>query len=116
MNFPEWERLSMDPLVLGGKACIRETRVTVGTLVGLVASGASVVEILDLYPYVAEPDIRAALAYAAWRAKEREVLLPVSAGAVSLQTVEDQAVSGFLITVDPHRHRLTLFPLRHRWS
>ena len=64
---------------MGGKPCIRGTRVTVGTLVGLVASGASIAEILALYPYVAEPDIRVALSYAAWRAEEREVLLPVSA-------------------------------------
>lgn len=69
----------MNPLVMGGKPCIRGTRVTVGTLVGLVASGISVAEILTLYPYVVESDIRTALAYAAWRAEEREVPLPVSA-------------------------------------
>jgi uncharacterized protein (DUF433 family) len=60
MNFPDWERLTVDPLVMGGKPCIRGTRVTVGTLVGLVASGASVAEILVLYPYITEPDIRVA--------------------------------------------------------
>ena len=79
MKSPEWERLSMDPLVMGGRPCIRGTRVTVGTLVGLVAAGVAVPEILVLYPYVSEPDVRAALAYAAWRAEEREVLLPVTA-------------------------------------
>ena len=51
-------------------------RVTVGTVVGLVASGHSTAEILQLYPYLEEEDIRAALAYAAWRAEEIEV--PIS--------------------------------------
>jgi uncharacterized protein (DUF433 family) len=67
----------MDPLVMGGKPCIRGTRVTVGTLVGLVASGVSMTEILTLYPYIAETDIQTALSYAAWRAEEREVSLSV---------------------------------------
>lgn len=66
MNTPDWDRLSMDPGIMGGKPCIRGTRVTVGTLVGLVATGTRAAEILDLYPYLTEPDIRAALAYAAW--------------------------------------------------
>ncbi len=67
----------MDPLVMGGKPCIRGTRVTVGTLVGLVASGVSMTEILTLYPYIAETDIQTTLSYAAWRAEEREVSLSV---------------------------------------
>jgi uncharacterized protein (DUF433 family) len=61
------------------RPCIRGTRVTVGSLVGLVASGASIAEILGHCPYVADPDIRVALSSAARRAEEREVLLPVSA-------------------------------------
>jgi len=50
-------------------------RVTVVTLVGLVASGKATAEILDLYPYLEEEDIRQALAYAAWRAEEVELQL-----------------------------------------
>jgi uncharacterized protein (DUF433 family) len=50
-------------------------RVTVGLITGLVASGASFGEILQLYPYLDEADIKAALTYAAWRAEEREVEL-----------------------------------------
>ena len=65
----------MDPEVMGGKPCIRGLRVTVGTLVGLVASGHTAAEILRLYPYLEEEDIREALAYAAWRAEEIEVPL-----------------------------------------
>jgi len=68
-------RITIDPEVMGGKPCIRGMRVTVGTIVGLIASGHSVDEILKLYPYLEEEDIREALAYAAWRAEEIEVSL-----------------------------------------
>lgn len=61
---------------MGGKPCIRGMRVTVGTIVGLVASGHSNAEILVAYPYLEEDDIRQALAYAAWRVQEIEVPLP----------------------------------------
>lgn len=55
---------------------MRGLRVTVGTLVGLVAAGRTVPEILALYPYLEAEDIRQALSYAAWRAEEIEVPLP----------------------------------------
>jgi uncharacterized protein (DUF433 family) len=60
---------------MGGKPIIRGMRVTVGTVVGLVASGYSVAEILEAYPYLEEEDIRQALSYAAWRADEIDVPL-----------------------------------------
>ena len=72
MQFPELERITLNPMIMGGKPCIRGMRVTVGTIVGLVASGASFEEILRLYPYLEPEDIRAAVAYAAWRSEERE--------------------------------------------
>lgn len=68
-------RITTSPDVMGGKPCIRGLRVTVGTIVGLVAAGRSKEEILNLYPYLEEPDIAEALAYAAWRAEEIEVPL-----------------------------------------
>ncbi len=68
-------RITFDPNVMGGKPCIRGMRVTVGTIVGLVASGYSMAEILKAYPYLEEEDIREALAYAAWRAEEIELPL-----------------------------------------
>jgi uncharacterized protein (DUF433 family) len=71
-------RITLDPKVMGGKPCIRGMRVTVGTIVGLVASGHPHSEILRLYPYLAEEDIREALAYAAWRVEEFEVPLAVA--------------------------------------
>ena len=63
-------RITFDPQVMGGKPCIRNLRVTVGTVVGLVATGYSTAEILQAYPYLEEDDVRQALAYAAWRAEE----------------------------------------------
>ena len=65
-------RITHDPAVMGGKPCIRGMRVTVGTVLGLLASGYSHQRILDAYPYLEPQDIDAALAYAAWRLEERE--------------------------------------------
>jgi uncharacterized protein (DUF433 family) len=69
------KRITFDPNVMGGKPCIRGMRVTVGTLVGLIAAGHSIPKILKTYPYLEEEDIREALAYAAWRAEEIELPL-----------------------------------------
>jgi uncharacterized protein (DUF433 family) len=71
-------RITLDPAVMGGKPCIRGMRVTVGTVVGLLAAGRSRDEILIAYPYLEPADIDEALAYAAWRVEEREVSLPVT--------------------------------------
>ena len=66
-------RITLDPQVMGGKPCVRGMRVTVGMIVGLMAAGHSVEDILSAYPYLEEEDIREALAYAAWRSQEMEV-------------------------------------------
>ena len=66
-------RITHDPQVVGGKPCIRGMRVTVGTLLGLMAAGLSHEEILNYYPYLEKEDLQAALAYAAWRTEEIEV-------------------------------------------
>lgn len=60
---------------MGGKPCIRGMRVTVGTIVGLIAAGHSFEEILRSYPYLEEEDLRESLRYAAWRVEEIEVPL-----------------------------------------
>ena len=60
-------RVTHSPDVMGGKPCLRGMRVTVGTIVGLLAAGKSHQEVLADFPYLEEDDIRAALAYAAWR-------------------------------------------------
>ena len=68
-------RITHNPAVMGGKPCIRGMRVTVGTVVGLLASGASRERILEAYPYLEPGDLDEALAYAAWRLQEREEAL-----------------------------------------
>ena len=69
------DRITFNPEVMGGKPCIRGLRVTVGTIVGLVAAGHPKEEILRLYPYLEGEDIDQALTYAAWRVEEIEVPL-----------------------------------------
>lgn len=71
----QWDRITRQPDIMGGKACIRGTRVTVGMIVGQVGAGRSMSEILADYPYLEREDILEALRYAAWRAEEREVVL-----------------------------------------
>ena len=75
---PALTRITHDPNIMGGKPCIRGLRVTVGTIVGLVATGRSNDEILRLYPYLAADDIHEARSYAAWRVEELEVPLAVA--------------------------------------
>ena len=67
------DRITFNPEVMGGKPCIRGLRVTVGTIVGLIAGGRTKDEILNLYPYLEPEDIDQALAYAAWRVEEIDV-------------------------------------------
>ena len=69
------DRITQSPEVMGGRACIRGMRVTVGMLVGQIGAGKSVETLLVEYPYLEREDIMQALRYAAWRAEEREVLL-----------------------------------------
>jgi len=66
------DRITQDPLVMGGKPCIRGMRITVGTIVGLLAEGHSEARVLELYPLLEVEDIRQALSYAAWRSQELE--------------------------------------------
>ncbi len=62
MNFPDLERITIDPKVMGGKPCIRGIRITVGTITGLLASGETMERVLELYPSLDREDIYAALA------------------------------------------------------
>jgi uncharacterized protein (DUF433 family) len=70
-----FDRITFDRDIMGGRACIRGMRITVGLVVSLVAEGATADEIRDDYPDLEAEDIRQALAYAAWLA--REEILPV---------------------------------------
>jgi len=69
------DRITQQPGLMGGKACIRGMRVTVGMVVGQIAAGQTLEQILADYPYLEREDILQALRYAAWRAEEREVML-----------------------------------------
>jgi uncharacterized protein (DUF433 family) len=69
------DRITQQPGVMGGKACIRGMRVTVGMIVGQIGAGRSIEDVLADYPYLQREDILQALRYAAWRAEEREVAI-----------------------------------------
>jgi uncharacterized protein (DUF433 family) len=73
MEFDQFDRIILDPTIMGGKPCIKGQRVTVGTIVGLLSKGHTPEELLKLYPYLKQEDITQALGYAAWRSEEREV-------------------------------------------
>jgi uncharacterized protein (DUF433 family) len=68
-----FSRITQDPAVMGGKACIRGMRVTVGMIVGQIGAGRAVDELLSDYPYLGRDDVLEAIRYAAWRASEREI-------------------------------------------
>lgn len=69
------DRIEINPAVMAGKPCVRGTRVTVGTIVGLFATGHDERRVLEMYPYLVAEDVRQSLAYAAWRSQEQELLL-----------------------------------------
>ncbi|MBI5814867.1 MAG: DUF433 domain-containing protein [Nitrospinae bacterium] len=72
---PQFDRITQQPEVMGGKPCIRGMRVTVGMIVGQIGAGHSIEDILKDYPYLEREDIFQAIRYAAWRAEEREIML-----------------------------------------
>ncbi len=70
-----FERITVDPHRMGGVPCIRDLRVTVSMVLGQLAGGISIDEVLADYPYLERADILAALEYAAAVVNEREVPL-----------------------------------------
>jgi uncharacterized protein (DUF433 family) len=75
----QFNRITVDRLMMGGRACIRGLRVTVSLVLNLVANGMTAGEIVKEYPYLEEEDIRQALQYAAWLADESIQLVESSA-------------------------------------
>lgn len=69
------DRITHDANIMGGKACVRGMRVTVGMIVRQIGSGDTVDDVLASYPYLDREDVLQALRYAAWRSDERDVLL-----------------------------------------
>jgi uncharacterized protein (DUF433 family) len=74
----EYQRITTDPQQMGGVPCLRGLRIPVATIVGLVAEGQTVDEILELYPDLEANDVREALRFAAEAVRERT--LPLAAG------------------------------------
>jgi uncharacterized protein (DUF433 family) len=71
-----FDRITSDPNILGGRACIRGMRISVSLIVNLVANGMTVEEIIVEYPDLEPEDIQQALCYAAWAAEDT-VYIPV---------------------------------------
>ncbi len=69
-SIPGFDRITFDPGVKGGRACIRGQRVTVALILNLVANDMDVEEIIEAYPYLEREDIHQALRYGAWLAEE----------------------------------------------
>lgn len=73
-----FERISVDPARMEGLPCIRGTRITVSAVLGQLAAGQSVVQVLEDYPQLEHADVIAALEYAAATTREREIALPAA--------------------------------------
>lgn len=68
-----FDRITFDPQIMGGRACIRGMRIPVSVIVGQIASGATVEEILKGYPELESADVQQALQYAAWLTQDQIV-------------------------------------------
>lgn len=66
-------RITQQPGMMGGKPCIRGTRVTVGMVVGQIGAGRTIEDVLADHPNLEREDVLQALRYAAWLAKERQI-------------------------------------------
>lgn len=64
---PTFDRITLNPMQMGGRPCVRGLRVTVSLIVGMLGAGRSRADILKAHPYLEDEDISQALAYAAWR-------------------------------------------------
>ena len=76
------DRITFDPQIMAGQACIRGMRIPISVVVNLIANGLSITEIIEDYPYLEPEDIQQSLKYAAWLTQERVIFLPQTAQAV----------------------------------
>lgn len=102
------DRITLDPDVMGGKPCVRGMRVTVGTILGLLAAGHSEDEILRAYPYLEREDIRAALSYATWRVCDVLLESIWLSRDPRLDQYKESLQSGALVIIDPDDPRQCL--------
>jgi uncharacterized protein (DUF433 family) len=68
-----FDRITFDPEVMGGRACIRGIRVTVATIIDQIAEGASIDDVLAEYPYLEQEDVQQALSYVSWLARDEVI-------------------------------------------
>ena len=73
-----FDRITFDPNLMGGRACIRGMRITVSLILNLISNGMTTTEIVKEYPYLEEEDIRQSLQYAAWLADETVQVLEMT--------------------------------------
>ena len=66
----QFNRITFDPDIMGGRACIRGMRLTVSLILNLISNGLTAQDIVKEYPYLEEEDVRQSLQYAAWLADE----------------------------------------------
>jgi len=71
---PEFDRITFDPHIMGGRACIRDMRIPVSVIVSQIAHGASTEEVLQEYPDLERADVEQAIQYAAWLTQEQIVI------------------------------------------
>ncbi len=75
----QFNRITFDPNIMGGRACIRGMRITVSLILNLVSNGMTAAEIVKDYPYLEEEDVRQSLQYASWLAEETVQVLEMAA-------------------------------------
>jgi uncharacterized protein (DUF433 family) len=75
----QFNRITFDPNIMGGRACIRGMRITVSLILNLISNGMTADEILEAYPYLEKEDIRQSLQYASWLADETVQVLEMAA-------------------------------------
>jgi len=75
-----FDRITSDPNILGGKACIRGMRISAALVVNLVANGMNTAQIIEEYPDLEAEDVRQALRYAAWTVAD-DIYAPVGVAA-----------------------------------
>jgi uncharacterized protein (DUF433 family) len=78
MNYKQFDRITQEPGLMGGKPCIRGMRVTVSMVVSQIGAGQDIDDLLAEFPYLEREDILQALQYAAWLAGGREIALSIA--------------------------------------
>jgi uncharacterized protein (DUF433 family) len=76
------DRITFDPQIMAGQACIRGMRIPISLVINLIANGLSIAEIINDYPYLEPEDIQQSLKYAAWLTQERVIFFPQTAQAL----------------------------------